>query len=141
MVHQGYIEPHNAVGIYNSDGHAHDLLLDPGHLSKCARLTARCSRMPEGNIKVVPAEIGGGFGGKLDGLPRTAGATAVQEDRQAGQAGDDARRSAARDRADLGLARSAARWVRPKTASSSRPKSGWLTKRAGFPVRRSAPAR
>src|SRR5271157_2785927 len=22
MVHQGYIEPHNAVGIYNSDGHA-----------------------------------------------------------------------------------------------------------------------
>ncbi len=32
MVHQGYIEPHNAVGIYSSDGHATDLLLDPGNL-------------------------------------------------------------------------------------------------------------
>ena len=28
-------------------------------------LTAQVLKMPEGNIKVVPAEIGGGFGGKL----------------------------------------------------------------------------
>ena len=41
MVHQGYIEPHNAVGIYNADGHAHDLLLDPGHLRRALADFAR----------------------------------------------------------------------------------------------------
>ena len=38
------------------------------------------------------------------GLPGAAGAAAVQEDRASGQDGDDARRSAARHRPDLGLA-------------------------------------
>ena len=46
MVHQGYIEPHNAVGIYNSDGQAHDLLLDPGRLRRAldVRAGARACR-------------------------------------------------------------------------------------------------
>ncbi|MGA2410995.1 MAG: xanthine dehydrogenase family protein molybdopterin-binding subunit [Candidatus Binataceae bacterium] len=64
MVHQGYIEPHNAVGIYNADGHATIYCSTQGTFN-VRSLTAQLLAMPEGNIKVVPAEIGGGFGGKL----------------------------------------------------------------------------
>jgi xanthine dehydrogenase molybdenum-binding subunit len=63
MVHQGYIEPHNAVGIYNSDGHATIYCSTQGSFV-VRSLSAAVLGMPEGNIKVVPAEIGGGFGGK-----------------------------------------------------------------------------
>lgn len=64
MVHQGYLEPHNAVGIYSSDGHATIYCSSQGPFA-IRSLTAQVLKMPEGNIKVVPAEIGGGFGGKL----------------------------------------------------------------------------
>ncbi len=64
MVHQGYIEPHNALGIYSSDGHATIYCSSQGPFA-IRSLTAQVLKMPEGNIKVVPAEIGGGFGGKL----------------------------------------------------------------------------
>jgi xanthine dehydrogenase molybdenum-binding subunit len=63
MVHQGYIEPHNAVGIYNADGHATIYCSTQGSFvvrSLCSAVLG----IPEGKIKVVPAEIGGGFGGK-----------------------------------------------------------------------------
>ena len=63
MVHQGYIEPHNAVGIYNADGHATIYCSTQGTFV-VRSLSAAVLGIPEGNIKVVPAEIGGGFGGK-----------------------------------------------------------------------------
>jgi xanthine dehydrogenase molybdenum-binding subunit len=64
MVHQGYIEPHNAVGIYSSDGHATVYCSSQGPFA-IRSLTSQVLKMPEGNIKIMPAEIGGGFGGKL----------------------------------------------------------------------------
>jgi xanthine dehydrogenase molybdenum-binding subunit len=64
MVHQGYIEPHNALGVYSSDGHATLYCSSQGPFA-IRSLTAQVLKMPEGSIKVVPAEIGGGFGGKL----------------------------------------------------------------------------
>jgi len=63
MVHQGYIEPHNAVGIYNPDGHATIYCSTQGSFV-VRSLSAAVLGIPEGNIRVVPAEIGGGFGGK-----------------------------------------------------------------------------
>ena len=57
------MEPHNAVGIYNSDGFATIYCSTQGTFP-VRSLTAQVLGMPEGNIKVVPAEIGGGFGGK-----------------------------------------------------------------------------
>ena len=63
MVHQGYIEPHNAVGIYNSDGQATIYCSTQGAFD-VRSLSAQVLGMPVGKIKVVPAEIGGGFGGK-----------------------------------------------------------------------------
>jgi len=63
MVHQGYIEPHNAVGIYNSDGQATIYCSTQGAFD-VRLLSAQVLGMSAGKIKVVPAEIGGGFGGK-----------------------------------------------------------------------------
>lgn len=63
MVHQGYIEPHNAVAQYNSDGHSTVWVSTQGTFS-VRELCAHILQMPVGSIKVVPAEIGGGFGGK-----------------------------------------------------------------------------
>jgi xanthine dehydrogenase molybdenum-binding subunit len=63
MVHQGYIEPHNAVGIYNSDGQATIYCSTQGAFD-VRLLSAQVLGMSGGQIKVVPAEIGGGFGGK-----------------------------------------------------------------------------
>ena len=64
MVHQGYLEPHNAVGVYSSDGHATIYCSSQGPFA-IRSLTSQVLKMAEGNIRVVPAEIGGGFGGKL----------------------------------------------------------------------------
>jgi xanthine dehydrogenase molybdenum-binding subunit len=63
MVHQGYIEPHNAVGMYNNDGQATIYCSTQGPF-EVRSLSAQVLGMPVGKIKVVPAEIGGGFGGK-----------------------------------------------------------------------------
>ena len=63
MVHQGYIEPHNAVGIYSADGHATIYCSTQGSFV-VRSLSAAVLGISEGKIKVVPAEIGGGFGGK-----------------------------------------------------------------------------
>jgi len=63
MVHQGYIEPHNAVAQYNADGHSTVWVSTQGPFS-VRELCAHILQIPLGTIKVVPAEIGGGFGGK-----------------------------------------------------------------------------
>jgi xanthine dehydrogenase molybdenum-binding subunit len=63
MVHQGYIEPHNAVGIYNTDGQATIYCSTQGAF-EVRSLSAQVLGVPVGKLKVVPAEIGGGFGGK-----------------------------------------------------------------------------
>jgi len=63
MVHQGYVEPHNAVGIYSANGSATIYCSTQG-IFVVRSLSAQVLWMSEGQIKVVPAEIGGGFGGK-----------------------------------------------------------------------------
>jgi CO/xanthine dehydrogenase Mo-binding subunit len=63
MVHQGYVEPHNAVGIYSANGSATIYCSTQG-IFVVRSLSAQVLGMSEGQIKVVPAEIGGGFGGK-----------------------------------------------------------------------------
>jgi xanthine dehydrogenase molybdenum-binding subunit len=62
-VHQGYIEPHNALAIYHEDGQV-TIYCSTQAQFRVRRLTAVLLRMEEGCIRVIPAEIGGGFGGK-----------------------------------------------------------------------------
>src|SRR5579883_336596 len=64
MVHQGYLEPHNAVAIYNADGKSTIYTSTQGSFAVRA-LASAVAGVPETSLKVVPAEIGGGFGGKL----------------------------------------------------------------------------
>ncbi len=63
MVHQGYIEPHNAVGIYNADGHG-TIICSTQAPFEVRSMSAQVAGIPVGDVKVIPAEIGGGFGGK-----------------------------------------------------------------------------
>src|SRR6266481_1131202 len=62
-VHQAYIEPHACVARFDHDGQAEIWASSQGHFVIRA-LTAKLLDMPVGNIRVTPAEIGGGFGGK-----------------------------------------------------------------------------
>lgn len=62
-VHQGYIEPQNALAVYGADEHLTIYCSTQGAFN-VRTLTASVLAMSEGKIRVVPAEIGGGFGGK-----------------------------------------------------------------------------
>ena len=65
-VHQGYIEPHNATALYNADG-----LLTVWTSTQAAfgerDEIAAILQIPVSKIRVIPMEIGGGFGGKISG--------------------------------------------------------------------------
>jgi CO/xanthine dehydrogenase Mo-binding subunit len=63
MVHQGYIEPHNALATYGSDGRGTIYCSTQGPF-EVRGMSAAVLGISPGSIKVVPAEIGGGFGGK-----------------------------------------------------------------------------
>lgn len=62
-VHQGYIEPHACVATWGADGQSTVWCSSQGQFLVRA-LCAKILNMPLSDLKVVPAEIGGGFGGK-----------------------------------------------------------------------------
>ena len=62
-VHQGYIEPHAAVVRTSEDGQVTIWASSQGHFM-IRELSAQLLHMDISQIKVLPAEIGGGFGGK-----------------------------------------------------------------------------
>ena len=62
-VHQGYIEPHACLARYDPDGQGEIWSSSQGHFV-VRGLTAKLLGMNLGDLKVNPAEIGGGFGGK-----------------------------------------------------------------------------
>ncbi len=61
--HQGYIEPHAAVAEWTQDGQSRLWCSSQGHFMIRA-LTAKLLGMELSDLRVTPAEIGGGFGGK-----------------------------------------------------------------------------
>ena len=61
--HQGYIEPHACVGNATEDGHATVWCSSQGHFD-VRSMTAMALGKDLGDIRVIAAEIGGGFGGK-----------------------------------------------------------------------------
>ena len=62
-VHQAYIEPHACVARFEADGQGEIWCSSQGHFQMRA-LTAKILGMKVGDLRVYPAEIGGGFGGK-----------------------------------------------------------------------------
>jgi xanthine dehydrogenase molybdenum-binding subunit len=63
-VHQGYIEPHNATALWNPDGQITVWTSTQGTFVVREQLSGLLQE-PISKIKVVPMEIGGGFGGKI----------------------------------------------------------------------------
>lgn len=63
-VHQGYIEPHVSVALWNQDGHLTIWTATQGAFT-ARQQTAELLQLPVSQITVVPCEIGGGFGGKI----------------------------------------------------------------------------
>ena len=64
MVHQGYIEPHTATAMWNTDGKVTIWDSSQGQFAMRDG-TADVLGLPVSRVRVVPMEIGGGFGGKL----------------------------------------------------------------------------
>ncbi|WP_322795586.1 xanthine dehydrogenase family protein molybdopterin-binding subunit [Tepidiforma sp.] len=64
MVHQGYIEPQNSTANWNADGTLTIWTSTQGAFA-VRNLVAEVLRMPIARVRVIPMEIGGGFGGKL----------------------------------------------------------------------------
>ena len=64
MVHQGYIEPHASTAMWNPDGQVTIWTSTQGSFPARASCSAILGH-PISKIKVVPTEIGGGFGGKI----------------------------------------------------------------------------
>lgn len=63
-VHQGYIEPHNATAHWNADGHITVWTSTQGAFT-VRQQVAELVGVPVSRVKVIPMEIGGGFGGKI----------------------------------------------------------------------------
>lgn len=62
-VHQGYIEPQNAVALYNTDGQVTIWCSTQGAFGVRDQVS-ELLQIPVSRIRVIPTEIGGGFGGK-----------------------------------------------------------------------------
>ena len=65
-VHQGYIEPHSATALWNVDGTVTIWCSTQGHFALRDHASAILG-VDVSRVKVVPMEIGGGFGGKGQG--------------------------------------------------------------------------
>ncbi len=63
MVHQGYIEPHACVADSQANGSTTLWCSSQGHFG-IRDMAALALGVDTGDIRVIPAEIGGGFGGK-----------------------------------------------------------------------------
>ncbi len=62
-VHQGYIEPHSATAMWGTDGYV-TLWTSTQQLFGVREDLARLLGLSTSKVKVIPMEIGGGFGGK-----------------------------------------------------------------------------
>ena len=62
-VHQGYIEPHSATGLWATDGTV-TIWASTQQLFVLRDHIANILGLPVSRVKVIPMEIGGGFGGK-----------------------------------------------------------------------------
>ena len=63
-VHQGYIEPHNGTAVWSPDGQLTIWTSTQGSFTAQKQL-ATILDLPVSKVRVIPQEIGGGFGGKI----------------------------------------------------------------------------
>ncbi len=88
-VHQGYIEPQNATALWNDDNQI-TVWTSTQSAWDVRREISETVHVPISTVRVIPMEIGGGFGGKLNAyleplaamLSRKAGHHAGQDDHE-----------------------------------------------------------
>jgi xanthine dehydrogenase molybdenum-binding subunit len=80
-VHQGYIEPHSATAMWWEDGKLTVWCSSQGHF-QIRDLTSLVLGVPVSQIRVVPMEIGGGFGGKTVIYPEPVAAALSRKSRR-----------------------------------------------------------
>ena len=122
-VHQGYIEPQNATAWWAPDGRLTVWCSSQGHFGVRDN-TARILGLPVSDVKVVPLEIGGGFGGKIP--PYLEPVAAVMSKRAGAQSrwswtAPKSSRPPDRHPAASSVSRSAS----PTKAESPPPTAGW----------------
>ena len=103
-VHQAYIEPHACVVSVGPDGQCTIWSSSQGQFMVRA-YTARIVGADIANIRAIPAEIGGGFGGKTIVYLEPVAYVLSKKSGRRGQAGDEPRRGVPRHRPDLGRRR------------------------------------
>jgi CO/xanthine dehydrogenase Mo-binding subunit len=64
MAHQGYIEPHASTALWNADDQLTIWTSTQGAFPVRAQVS-ELLKQPISRVKVIPTEIGGGFGGKI----------------------------------------------------------------------------
>ena len=101
-VHQGYIEPHACLISVAPDGKTTIWSSSQGQFMVRA-MTAYLTGIPQSDIRAIPAEIGGGFGGKTIVYLEPLATLLAKKSGRPGQDGDDPRGSDAGDGPDLGL--------------------------------------
>mgnify|MGYP003694701799 CR=1 FL=1 len=116
-VHQGYIEPHACLVSVTKDGRANVWSSSQGHFM-VRDMTGQLTGTKLSDIRAIPAEIGGGFGGKTIVYLEPFGAGAGAQVGASRQDGDDARGGVPRHRPDVRDPQARSRLVRPGTAKS-----------------------
>ena len=88
MVHQGYIEPHACVARVGADGRIVLWTTTQGPFLVRDALRRHPRHLDAANIKVIPSEIGGGFGGKIPVYLEPLAIVLSTKSRTAGEDGD-----------------------------------------------------
>lgn len=77
-VHQGYIEPHNGTAQWSQDGSLTIWTSTQGAFTAQKQIAAILG-LTVGRVRVIPTEIGGGFGGKIPSYVEPAAALLSQK--------------------------------------------------------------
>ena len=80
-VHQGYIEPHAATAVWSTDGHVTLWCTTQGAFSM-RTCVHQVLGIPVSKLKVIPTEIGGGFGGKIPAYGEPVAALLARKSRR-----------------------------------------------------------
>ena len=73
MIHQAYLEPHACLAVVNPDD-TYTVWSSTQHSFGLRNLLAEVIGVPQNRVRLVPTEIGGGFGGKIWMLDEAAAA-------------------------------------------------------------------
>ena len=140
MVHQGYIEPQTCTALWGQDGRLTIWNSSQGQFGMRDQI-CRVLDVPVSEVKVVPLEIGGGFGGKLRAYLEPVAALLSKKTGHPVKITMSPGRCPGSNGAYVPGVTPRSRWARRKTASSSRARRSSRSSPARTPARRTTARR